>query len=92
MTPQERARLIEKIDAFSTSPEKVEDLLWMSRYKISSDLRRVDVLEKALRWYQDEAVSLERTLISLDVNAMQASLHVLSLDGGKRAKLALGDA
>lgn len=49
MDTEERARLIEKIDTFSTSPEKVEDLLWMSRYKIASDLRRVDVLEKALR-------------------------------------------
>ncbi len=48
-------------------------------------------LEKALKWYRDEAVALSKHMPSgAHTQAVLASLTVLSLDGGRRADAAMG--
>jgi hypothetical protein len=46
---------------------------------------RVAELEGALRWYQQEASAIQRNLAVKNTDAVEASMTVLSLDGGQRA-------
>jgi len=55
--------------------------------------QRIAKLEEALRWYGEEAEALARKVNGKRVmdnpNAIEASLVVLALDGGRRAREAL---
>lgn len=69
----------------------------MAEGRISVDLinvesvaRRFETLRTALLWYADEAESLAKHMQhGAHTDAVLASLTVLSLDGGRRARAAL---
>jgi hypothetical protein len=52
-------------------------------------MKRIKVLEDALKWYQEKAVSVQVYLSTKNHDATMAVLTELSLDCGNRAKAAL---
>lgn len=46
----------------------------------------LDRMRDALQWYASEADAIARNVVAQHTQAMMASMQVLALDGGKRAR------
>ena len=54
-------------------------------------LKERDALREALRWYADEAEAIARHVLAQKTTAVMASMQVLALDAGRRARAILGE-
>lgn len=60
----------------------------MSEIKAETE---IEGLRAALEWYAERAEEMQIHALRIDTKAMMATMQVLSLDGGKRARDALND-
>lgn len=68
--------------------ENLLDLIAGHHAQLAAANERLEAAEEALIWYGDEAAAIKKNLAEAKDQALMASVHILALDGGKRAALA----